>query len=234
MVITYKDIVSRIQNNLNTLDKDMFIPRRFILSIFKSKLEFLMAQKFHDKSLFRETNLYRWINCIDMEEIDSVKCGKIELQKCDTLMQSQKKLPKLIWTRYGSTALMVTNIDGSKEYKIISLSYYQSLKNKKNFNKFKGTFAIIYPDNTIVIPDTYVKKINVLLFTLDEKFDEISNCSDSENDNCQSYWDKEFEISDKIGEVAIQETLKEVSMRIQIPKDELPNNDSNQKTLNNG
>ena len=131
MIITYNEIVSRIQNNLNTLDKDMLIPRRFILSIFKSKAEFLMAQKFYDKSLFRETNLYKWINCIDMEEIDSVCCGKIQLQTCNIVMRSKKKLPKLIWTRYGSTVLMVTNIDGSKEYQVVSHSYYQSLKNKK-------------------------------------------------------------------------------------------------------
>lgn len=225
MVIKYKEIVSRIQNNLNTLNKDMFIPRRFILSVFKSKLEFLMAQKFYDKSLFRETNLYKWINCVEMEEIDSVSCGKIELQTCNTLMQSVKKLPKLIWTRYGSTVLMITNIDGSKEYKVISHSYYQTIKKNKNFEKFKGTYAIIYPDNKIVIPDVYVKRINVLLFTLDENADEMSECGD-ENSKCMSYWDKEIEISDKVAEVAIQETLKEVSMRVQIQPDENPQGDA--------
>ena len=227
MIVTYKEIVSRIQNNLNTLGKDMFIPRRFILSVFKSKAEFLMAQKFYDKSLFRETNLFKWIECIEMEEINAVTCNNIELQSCQTLMRSVKKLPKLIWTRYGSTALMVTNVDGSKNYTIISHSYYQTIRNKRNFDKFKGTFAIVYPDNKIVIPDVYVSRINVLLYTLDEKYD---NCDCDGKSDCKSYWDKEFEISDKVIEVAFQETLKEVSMRIQIPKDELPDGDSNQKT----
>ena len=230
MIITYNEIVSRIQNNLNSLDKDMLIPKRFILSIFKSKAEFLMAQKFYDKSLFRETNLYKWINCIDMEEIDTVTCGKIQLQTCNIVMRSKKKLPKLIWTRYGSTVLMVTNIDGSKEYQVVSHSYYQNLKNKRNFEKFKGKYAIIYPDNKLVIPDTFLKKVNVLLFSLDEKSEDLSNCEDSENNECQSYWEKEIELSDKIAEVAIQETLKEVSMRIQIPKDSNPNLDSNLKS----
>lgn len=228
MVITYDEITSRIQNTLNALDKDTYIPRRFILSVFKSKVEFLMAQKFHDKSLFRETNLYKWINCISMEEIDSVSCGKIELQTCDIIMRSEKKLPKLMWTRYGSTLIMVTNIDGSKEYKVISHSYYQTIKKTKNFDKFKGSFAILYPDNKLVIPDTHVKKVNVLIFSLDETCNDLSDCE--EGSGCGSYWEKEIEISDKIGEIAIQETLKEVSMRLQIPKDENPNNDSNIKS----
>ena len=87
--MTYLEVVSRIQNHLNTLNKDTFIPRRFILSVVKSKGEFLMAQRFNEKSLFRETNLFKWINCIKMEEIDTVKCGKIELMTCHTAMKSK-------------------------------------------------------------------------------------------------------------------------------------------------
>lgn len=183
-----------------------------------------MAQKFYDKSLFRETNIFKWINCIEMEEIDSIKCGKIELQSCNTLMRSKKKIPKLLWTRYGSTLLSVTNIDGSKEYKVISHSYYQTIKKSRNFEKFKGTFAIVYPDNKIIIPDTYVTKINILIFSLDENCEDISECENSEG-KCKSYWENEIEISDKVAEVAIQETLKEVSMRIQIQPDANPNGD---------
>ena len=133
-----------------------------------------------------------------------------------------------MWTRYGSTLIMVTNIDGSKEYKVISHSYYQTIKKTKNFDKFKGSFAILYPDNKLVIPDTHVKKVNVLIFSLDETCNDLSDCE--EGSGCGSYWEKEIEISDKIGEIAIQETLKEVSMRLQIPKDENPNNDSNIKS----
>lgn len=230
MTLTYNEIVSRIQNNLNSVSKDMYIPKRFILSVFKSKAEFLMAQKFYDKSLFRETNLYKWINCVDLEEVDYIKCGKIEFKTCNTIMRSKKKLPKLLWTRYGSTVLMVTNIDGSKEYQVISHSYYQSIKNNKNFEKFKGKFAIIYPDNVLYIPDSTVTKVNILLYTLDETCDDLENCDDSKSTGCESYWDKTFEISDKIGEVAIQETLKEVMIRLQIPKDENDNLDSNIKS----
>lgn len=228
MNIAYGEVVDRIQNSLNSVSKDTFIPRRFILSIFKSKLNFLMAQKFHDKSLFRETNLFKWIECVSMEEIDTVKCGKIELQKCNTTMKSVKKLPEMIWTRYGSTLLMVTNIDGSKEYQVISHSYYNSLRKRRGFDKFKGKYAILYPDNHLYIPDSTVSIVNVLLYSLDEKCNDLSDC---EENNCNSYWDFEVEVSDKVYEAAISETFKEVFTRLQIPKDELPNGDSNQKTL---
>ena len=230
MTVSYGEIVSRIQNTLNSVNKDVYIPRRYILSIFKSKAEFLMAQKFYDKSLYRETNLYDWLECVDMEQMDRVLCNSIQLDSCEKAVRTKKKLPKLIWTRYGSTILMVTNIDHSKEYKLVTQAYYNTLKSKKNFNKFRGNFAIVYPDNRLVIPDSTVKKINILLYSLDETSNELSNCSDSSNVFCGSYWDKLVTLSDKVGEVAIQETLKEVTLRMQIVPDENPQGDANIKS----
>ena len=39
-------------DTFNALNKDSYIPKRYILSVLKSKAEFIMSQKFNDKSLF--------------------------------------------------------------------------------------------------------------------------------------------------------------------------------------
>lgn len=228
--MNYGEVVSRIQNNLNTLNMDMYIPRRFILSVLKSKAEFLMSQKFNDKSLFRETNLYTWIRCIEMEEVDVVKCGRLELRKCNSAMMSVECIPKLIWSRYGPSILMVTNITDDKEYKLITPSEYINMQDIRGFDKFKGRYAILHPDGKLSIPDSTTKFVNVLLYSLEENLDDISKCDGDDSVNCKSYWDTEFNVPTKIREVAIQETLKEVAMRIQIPKDESPDHDSLIKT----
>jgi hypothetical protein len=226
---TYREIVSRIENSLNTLTKDTFIPRRFILSVFKSKAEFFMAQKLFDKTLFRETSLFKWLDCVTMVEDDVIKCDKLEFKRCNSLMKSRKKLPKLLWSRFGASIILITNLDHTKEFKLISQLDYINLLKRPNSEKFLGKFAVLYPDNYLYIPDSTVKKINVLIYTLDEKADDISECDDK-CEECNSYWDKEISISDKVREVVIQETLKEITMRVQIPKDENPNLDSNQKS----
>lgn len=225
---TYREIVSRIENSLNSLTKDTFIPRRYILSVFKSKAEFFMAQKLFDKTLFRETSLFKWVNCVQMVEEDVIKCGKLEFKRCKSLMKSKKKLPKVLWSKYGSSVILVTTIDGEKEYKLISQVDYMNLLKRPNSEKFIGKYALIYPDNYLYIPDSEVKMVNILMYTLDEKSDDSSDCKDC--DDCESYWDKEVSISDKIREVVIQETLKEVSMRLQVPLDSNPNLDPNQKS----
>ena len=224
---TYREIVSRIENSLNSLTKDTFIPRRYILSVFKSKAEFFMAQKLFDKTLFRETSLFKWVNCVQMVEEDVIKCGKLEFKRCKSLMKSKKKLPKVLWSKYGSSVILVTTIDGEKEYKLISQVDYMNLLKRPNSEKFTGKFAIII-DDYLYLPDSEIKMVNILIYTLDEKADDLSDCK--ECDDCESYWDKEVLISDKIREVVIQETLKEVSMKLQIPKDENPQGDSNIKS----
>lgn len=230
MTFTYNEIVSRIQNTLNSASKDMYIPKRFILSVFKSKAEFFLIQKLDSKELFRENNLYKWIECVDMEEINSKKCGKVELQRCNTLMKTCKKLPKLIWGKYGSSIGMVTNMDDSKEYDLITQSYYNSIRKNKNFDKFKGNFAILYPDNHLYIPDSQVKKINIMLYSLDETSEDLQNCENEFESDCRSYWEKEFDLMEKISEIVISETIKEISMRLQIPKDSNDNLDPNIKS----
>lgn len=226
--MTNREIVSRIQNTLNSQTKDTFIPRRYILSVFKSKAEYLMAQKLNDKSLFRESSLFKWINCVKMVEDDVVKCGKVEFVRCDSLMKSEKPLPKLLWSRYGPSIFMVTTIDNLHQFKVITQQEYLNLKNRSNFEKFKGTYAVVYPDNYIYIPDSNIKAINVLIYTLDERADDASDCPDCKA--CESYWDKEVYVADKLREAVIQETIKEIAMRLQIPKDENPNMDSNIKS----
>ena len=234
--MTYNEVVSMIQGILNAVAKDTYIPRRLILSVLRSKLEFLVAQKFNDKSLFREMNLFRWVKCISLEEVDTVTCGKIELQKCSTAMVSRKPLPELIWSRYGASILLVTNALDEKAYTLITPADYINMRNRTGFEKFMGRYAILYPDGKIAIPDSTVKKINILLFSLDQdlenKIDELSDCDDSKDPNsgCKSLWETEFNMPKKIGDAAISEALKVVSMRMGIPLDENPQGDSNIKS----
>jgi hypothetical protein len=59
----------------------------------------------------------------------------------------------------------------------------------------------------------------------DSKIDECSECSQS--NPCQSIWDREFIVPDKLGEQVISETVNEVFTGNRNSKDENPNGDNN-------
>ena len=108
---TYREIVGNIQEIFNSTTKDTYIPRRLILSILKTNIKDFMSKKLNDKSLFRELNIFDWIECIDMVEDDIIKCPIIEFRRCNSIMKSKKPLPKLIWSRFGASIMAVTNIN---------------------------------------------------------------------------------------------------------------------------
>lgn len=226
--MTYGELVSSVVNSFNSIKKDMRIPKRYVLSVFKKNAEFIMSQKLRDRSLYREEDLFTWLNCIELKREDVVKCPIIEFKTCKDLMRTKKKLPKILSSIFGYAILLVTTIDGEKEYKIKTLSSYNTLKRRSNFDKFKGKYAYL-KDGYLYIPDSDIEAINILILTLDEDSDEISECSDP-NLKCTSIWDRDIKVADKILTPIIQQTVQEISVRFNIPVDENSNLDVNVKT----
>ena len=226
--MTYGELISEIVNSFNSTKKDMRIPKRYILNTFKKNAEFIMSQKLRDRSLYREEDLFTWLNCVELRKEDIISCPIIEFKTCKRLMRTKKKLPKILSSIFGYAILLVTTIDGEYEYKVKTLSSYNMLKRRPNFGKFKGKYTYI-KDGYLYIPDSDVEVVNILLLTLDEDSEEMSECSDS-NLKCKSIWDRDIKVADKILTPIIQQTVQEVSLRFNIPIDENSNLDVNIKS----
>ena len=218
------ELVSRVVNGLNSLNKDSRIPKRYILRLATDKAIFLMAQKFRDRSLFRESNLFKTVDCFELKEIDKVSCDIVEFRTCNTVMRSVNKLPRLLYFKYGSSLKEVTNIDYGFEFKPTSISKFRRDKKRQEFGPDKFFYL---KDDYLYLPESDVKRVSLSLYTPNEYESEKANACN--NNKCLNPWDMEFVVSDKIADVVVQETIKEVSMRLRIPEDENPNLDSNQK-----
>ena len=219
--MTNAEIVSRVINGLNSVNKDARISKRYILHTARKKSEFLIAQKLNDRSLFREDNIYSLMECFALEPIEVVKCDIIEFRRCKSIMKSVKKLPKLIYSRFGSSLKEVTALDDETEFKPTTPSQYRKDK-LRGFSDYKYYYI---KDDYLYLLDCEVPRVNLYLITLET--DKVTECG--EKDSCKSLWDFEFTVPDKLSEAVISETIKEVSMRLGIPQDENPNLNSNEK-----
>lgn len=222
--MTNAEFVSRVINGLNSLDKDSRISRRYILHVGKRKSAFYISQKLNDRSLHKESNIYTTLNCFELEKLEAIKCDIIEFRKCKSIMKSKNKLPDLIYSRYGSTLKEVTTIDDEKEFKSTTPSQY-----RRDKNRISGTDYIDYyvKDGYLYLLDTEVLLVNLYLITVElEEIDNVSSCS---TPGCKSLWEYNFIVPDKLEELVIAETVKEIAMKKQIPSDENPNLNSNEK-----
>lgn len=225
MLKTNLDFVSRVSAGLNALDKDSRIPKRYILNLGREKAEFFLSQKLNDRSIFREDNLYTTIDCVELKAQEVVRCEILEFRRCKSIMKSKNKLPKLIYSRYGSSLKEVTTADDEREFKYTTPSQY-----RRDLQRSEKEDCIYYyvKDDYLYLIDTEIQLVNLYLITTQlENAAKVSSCG--EVNECKSLWEYGFVVPDKMGEIVIAETIKELSLKKQIPADEAPNMNSNDK-----
>lgn len=220
------ELVSRVSNGFNAVNKDMRIPKRFILRVAIGKAVELMAQKFRDRSLFREANLYRTVSCVEMKQIDKYSCDIVEFRSCNRVMRSVEKLPPLIYSRWGSSLRQVTNIDFSEDFYPTNPRKFRNDRKRAEYGQDHFFYV---KDGYLYLPDSDVLRVSLYLYSPNE-YDilKLDGCEGEKK--CLNPWDAEFIVSDKLAETVIQMTRQEVSSRFQIPEDENPNLDSNIKS----
>jgi len=220
--MTTKDLVSRIQTLLKGTSKDGRISRRLILKTAESKAKFLIAQKLNDRSLYREQNLYQTISCIELIEQDIIKCPIVEFKSCRNLKRSKLKLPELIHSKHGNSLKEVISVDGQYSFEPITPTQYRL--NKKRTIKTKTDYFYVQ-DGYLYLPDSDVEMVDLVILTTD--LYELEQCSSCSENKCKSAWEFEFICPDKLLEVVIQETIKELSLNKQIREDVNPNLNEN-------
>lgn len=219
------EIVSIVINQLKYTNKDEHISRRFVLRKLREVARNLISQKLRDKTLYREDPLESWIECLQMERIDSVKCDIIEFKTCKDVMVSKKELPEVIYSRYGAGLNKAYSIDGESEYDYITLRQYNLNKRRRATNN--KNFYI--KDNRLYLPDSTVERVNIPIITLEtEKIPELNSCGNEQD--CRSVWEFDFVGSDRFLQQVIGIVIQElVQTHRQIPEDENPNLSEHQK-----
>lgn len=222
--MTKKTIVDRIKTTLRQLGKDRWLSSRFIIFVLESKMKFLLSQKLRDRSLYRESNLYTQINCFEFEKVSRINCDIIEFRTCQKIMKSKKKLPELIYSRFGDSIRMVSNLDQTERLdKTTPTDYIRNKKRKQNYNPpmFYERAGYLY------LLNTQMEASFIELLTLDTKLAEELDC-EQDYDECRSALDCEFIGSDKLLEAVVQQTIQELTQTyIQIQPDEKPDNNEN-------
>jgi hypothetical protein len=218
---THREIISKVKGVLKLNNRDEHMSSRFILKLLKDTASTLISQKWMDRTILGEMNLYTVIPCFEFEQIDSRNCGLIEFRMCKTLMKSKKPLPKLIFSRLGASIKDIVSLDGDFKFTIVDKSQYQR-NQKRRFNLKNEVYVYLDADNYLYIPDHEILTVDLTILTLDTE--KVEDCSECKKQNCKSYLDSEFKCPDKLLSTVFTETLKLAGMSINIKSDQNPNN----------
>lgn len=219
--MTNKDFVSQIANMLKTTNKDNRMSRRFILRVGQDVAEFLISQKFGERSILAETSLYSHIPCFEFEKIETKNCPSLEFRLCNTLMKSKKPLPKLIFSRLGSSIKEIVSLDGNFTFTYVDEVQYR--RNKKRQHKIKNeVYVYLGSDNHLYIPDQEIYSLDVTVLTTESvNVENSSGCM--EKDMAKSNWDYEFVIPSKLIEAVKDMVLTRLGATRTLQSDQSPN-----------
>lgn len=231
--MTKGEFVSTIQSDLRFQSKDTLVSRRHILSVGESYAKTFLAQRLDESKLEAEYSLITTLPCFEMEEVDYIKCGFVNLKECRNIMKSKNKLPETIKGSTGYAIFYVTTIDDSIEYEPTTRGRFVDRLKTKYIRNNRNFYFI--EDDHLYLPNDTTEVVKVQMLALDEEAIEeaCSECNENINTEnsakCISLWDEKFMCPDKLLMGVRTATLQELSTMAQIPKDENPNLNSNVK-----
>lgn len=220
MGTTYREIVSKATNLFSLNTKDSAIPRRFILKLFQDNALVLISQKWLDRSILSEMNLFTNISCFQFEKVDTKVCSNIEFRYCKILMKSICPLPKLVFSRLGASVKEIASLDGNYRFVFLDKGQYQRNKNRK-YSLKDEVYIYLDSDNHLYIPDHEIRTVDLTILTI--KPEEIKECSScGEEKECVSNWEMELKIPDKLVTTLFDMTMRQLGINRQIREDSNP------------
>lgn len=220
METTYRELVSKISNLLRLNNRDEKISRRLVIKLFQDAASTLISQKLLDRTVLNELNLYTQIPCFEFKKEEVKNCKNIEFRRCKTLMKSVCPLPKLVFSRLGSSVKEIVSLDGNYRFVFLDKGQYQ--RNKKRQYSLKGeVYIYLDSDNHLYIPDEEIYTVDLTILTT--KPEEIKNCkSCGEEEDCSSNLDQKFICPDKLVGTVFDIVLQQLGINKQIREDNNP------------
>lgn len=223
-----REIISEVRNSLRAASVDDWIPGKFIYFKLKGIAALFIKREADEKRLFRYTELWATIKCLEMEEDDLINCCNINIPNCTKVMRSKEKLPEIYSTRYGYL-LNVTSVDYYRDYIPVTPQQYKYTKSRE-FNDTRKRYFWL-ENGYLIIPDSMVSVVTVkAMFTNKAEALKLDNCNTETND-CIRFLDQDFvapeHLLQDIKNASIQDIL---GSNRRLPQDELTNLNSNEKS----
>ena len=136
-------------------------------------------------------------------------------------MKSKKPLPKLIFSKLGSSIRDIVSLDGEFTFTYVDESQYRRNK-KRKYSLDNDVYLYLGSDNHLYIPDQEIFSLDLTVLTLDTvNAEDASGCK--EKDSCRNYWNAEFIHPQKLIEAIKDLAMTRLGIARNITEDQSPN-----------
>lgn len=230
--MTTRQFISDIQTSIRAVSADSYIPPRFIFYEAQNIIsDFLKKDNDAKKKLSRLADGWSEIDCVELEEVEVIKCPDIDVRLCEKLMRSKFKLPEIYSYSYGNIINHVASVNFSYFFDPTNPRQWNNIQKRQYKDRNKYYYFIL--NNFLYIPvpkgvELPVEVVRIKAFFMDqskvEEYKNLADCKDcSRSDNCKSPLDYDMVVpSYLINDVKKELINRLISVYFKIIPDQYP------------
>ncbi len=211
------DVISRIRNQVKSVNQDAFLTDRFIYSIMLKHAAWLLKREDGAYKLMKFNSAFQVLSFVELIEVDKIEAHCVGLKSNCVIKRTKDKLPIFMEGYWGPLVRSVTSIDSSEEVHPTNPSTYIKLANTKTA-KYNKTLYYWTINDYFYFPNLEWEAIKMEgIFQ-----DDISayNCSDCGDDiTCIPRQEQSFNVPDYLLGELEQNVVKDMMFKIQAPSD---------------
>lgn len=228
MKVKVREIISEVRNDLKLLGLDDWVPAKYIYFKLLSFASVFIKRDGDSRKLFKYSELWTTIKCLEMVEDDLINCCNVNIPNCTKVMRSKEKLPALYTTRAGYL-INVMSVDYMTSYTMTSAEQYKYTQSREFIDPRKRYCWI--ENEYLIIPDSNVEIVTAKgIFVNKQEALKLDNCYKA-NGACSRLLDEDFPAPPYLIKDIREATANDIlGKNRQIPKDEQQNLNSNEKS----
>lgn len=214
MVTTVAEAISRIRNQIKSVNTDAFVTDRYIFSLIIKHISWLIKRE-DDKGVLRKyNNIFHTLDHFPMVDVDKADTGCFCIESGCTIKRSKDKIPAAYEGSYGPIIRSITSIDGTTPLVLTYPSTYQAMIKQKTF-KYNKTYYYYIVNDYIYAPN--VDWVAIRVEGLFRHGIGIYDCN-TEHD-CIYRQEEPFSVPMYLFAEMEQNVMKDLTVSIQIPQD---------------
>lgn len=216
-MVTVGESISRVRNILKAVKEDPFLTDRFIYSLIIKFSKTLIKRDSLASSIYKYTNLFKEIPCVDLIEVDKVEACCIDIKTGCTIRRSKDKLPKLMEIDSGPVIRSVSTLDHSQRAVETYPSVYTNMTKTSGF-KYNNKKYFWFLNGYIYLPDVHWEGVRVEAIFDDDVAIESCAVTD-QKELCLPKQDEELAIPEHLFSEIEQMVVQQILTAGQIPSD---------------
>ena len=216
---TVREDIALIRKSVNSVNTDSRLTNKFIYDKLVSATSLIVRREAEMRKIYRSTELFKSLNCIEMIEDDIKSCTNIIIPGCTTISRSKRKIPRAFLTPGGSM-IEVYSVDQSVKFIQTNISMYTDIAKRE----FKGNQRYFWIENDYIYIPEYISEVMLKGVFQDNSLVDKFNTTTS----CPSMLNADSFIPSWLREDIYSEVIKSIAgVTKRIPEDENTNSNSN-------